>query len=964
MKQLYLFVLTIHLFINAANAQLLTVTGKVLTSDGAPLANVVVSGYGKHQLSVTDTDGSYQVTAQRKAILVFSKAGYISKELQVEDEVVMDVSLDEDVILSRSVQDMVYYSLHKDKIAGAVGYLGNDNFNQGNIYDPVMLWQGRMPGLSVNNRGGDPNAESIIRIRGLSTFDGKAQPLIVIDGVPMATLLNLDPEDVASITVLKDGASAALYGIRGSNGVVLITTKKSAITKGLTASLKAQGSFAVLEGKQPVLNSDQHIEAGGNDLGSSTDWQNEITRPGATQEYHIAVSGANENSSFRVSTHLRSVNGILLHSGFDQANTRINVLHQVLNKRLRFNFNAAFSNRTIDFSFPEAFKYASTFIPTAPVRFSNGAFYQAALFDSFNPVAILELNINEGKKRATNLGGKIDWDISNSLTATINIAHQQNTNYWGQYYSKNSFYKGMNTDGYAVKYSDKLSFTFVESFVTYQYNRDNLLVNLSGGYSYQEDRADSYGASLRNFESDEAGYKSLSYSFETLSEQPGLMSIFNRSTPDNRTIAGFVRTHWAFGKQVNMFGTLRYEGSSKLGENNKAGLFGSLGVNVDVLPYFRQTSLQAFNARLSYGTTGSIPVEPGLAQDRYQYSVSTGNNTLIHIGNPGLKWEQKNEINSGVDLSWQNLSFSLDVYSRKIKDIIQRRFVAPAMEFQYLNESDLSGRGIEFTMGYKIGHRERFQWHPMLMLSGNRVKIEKYPWQQELRASSEGCGCGTQLIRNAVGERIGQIWSPVFAGVNASGYPIMKDINGDGVLTTTPGQALAPNTDFTEVGYGIPTWEMGWNNRFAYRNWQASLFFRGSFGHSLINTLRLVHEPEDMGSINTYNRVRTNKAVAGLTSSVYSSLYVERADFIMLDNFTLEYTMPLKLGKNFSPLKLYGVIQRLFTVTRYSGVDPEAAWFDPPLPGGTERDMQAPGIDRMASYFPARTFSIGLSLGI
>jgi len=962
MKRYYLIAICVFMVISQAHSQLIRVTGKVLDINNLPLQSVMINESGKEQSILSDLDGNYEITVSKGSLLIFSKDGFVNTQIKVTGDSVVNISMNEDMMLSHQIRDIGYYAIHSDKIPGAVGYTQQENFNHGNIYDPAMLLQGRVPGLSVNNRGGDPNVESFIRIRGLSSFDDRAQPLIVIDGVPMASLIGLDPQDIASVTILKDGASASIYGIRGSNGVILIKTKEASAEKGISLSVIAQGSFASSSDEQPVLTAQEYIQAGGNDLGSSTNWQREITRLGFSQEYHLAVSGANENSSFRISTHLRSVNGILLYSGFDQANTRLNVMHQTPNKKLRFSLNAAFTNRNVDYSFPEAFKYAVRFIPTAPIRFANGTFYQAILFENYNPVALLSQNVNEGNRRVNNLGGKIDWDIVNNLTATFHLAYQQTSNYKGQFYSRESLYKGQFYNGLAEKFMEESSFTYAESYLTYKFGRDKSMVSVTGGYSFQEDQSDIYGASVGNFDNDESGLKTLAYSYEVLANQPGLMQIFNSQTPYNKTIAGFFRTHWQIGSGVNLFGALRYEGSSKLGQNSKWGMFSSLGTNINLLSYLKkQTRLNSFNLRLSYGTTGSIPTAAGLAQDRYQYSELTGNTVKIHSGNPNLRWEQKREINVGVDLGWSNLSFSVDSYNRRTSDLILLGY-NQMLEAQYLNSANLSGRGLEVTLGYKVGEKNGVQWYPMLMLNANRVVVKKYPLKQEIRSSAEFCGCGTLLIRTAVGEKIGQMWSPVYNGINASGYPIMKDTNGDGMLVVNSGEALNSNTDFTDVGYALPSWELGWNNRILYRRFQMSLFFRGAFGHSLINSARMSHEPEDLGSINSYNRIRTNKAVSGLSSSVYSSLYVERADFLMLDNLSVEYTMPLKTGRKQSSIKVYVAAQRLFTITKYSGVDPEPVLFDTYSTTNTiSKDMLAPGIDRMGSYFPARTFTIGLS---
>lgn len=969
MYRLLLILILSSIVAYSVSAQNHTINGTVLDQEGLPLPGVNILEKGTTQSATSDASGNFTIDTTEGATLVFSFIGYVNKEVKIVSGTFLTITMDIDAVYCGPVVEIGYGHLEQTKVAGSVTYHTDNNFNRGNIYDPALLWQGRIPGLSIYNRGGNPHSQSTMRIRGLTTFDGEAQPLIVLDGVPMATLGNVDPQDIASVTVLKDGASAAIYGMRGSNGVILITTKRGSTVKGLSVNFQTEGAASRLLQQQPVLNANEYIAAGGNDLGSNTNWQEEITRTGYSHAHHLSISGSHQNSSFRVSTHYRSVNSVLNHAGFDQANTRVNVTHAAVDSRLRFTFNMSFTNRNSNFSFPEAFRYATLFNPTSPIRFANGKFYQAILFDNYNPVALLDQNVNEGRRKSTNYGGKIDFDITSKLTATVNVGHQIISNLNGKYYSRESFYIGLDRGGYAERYTDDQYFTLAESYLTYRHTKDKLMLSMTGGYSFQQDRKESFIAGLGNYPNDELGYNALGYSADIILGQSNLINISSTSTPDNKIVAGFARAHLDIGNGMNFFGTLRYEGSSKLGSNNKSGLFSSLGTNVDLLHYMkRNNNLQTMNIRLSYGITGAVPTQAGLAQDRYQYNLANGGTVFrIQGANPDLKWEQKNEINVGFDVGLQKFSGSLDVYKRKIKDIIQSRYAdlgGGDFTNKYMNAAALSSKGLEFTLNYHAGQWGGLQWLPSLVISNNQVVVEEYPVQQELRASGEGCGCSTLLVRTAVGEKVGQLWSPVFSGVSNTGYPLMKDTNGDGIITVSAHQALDSNTDFTDAGYGIPSWEIGWDNKLTYRNWQLQAFFRGVFGHSLVNSLRMAHEPQDLGAINSYNRMRTDKSVAGLTSSLYSSLYVERADFFMLDNLTLEYSIPIKSGRGLSAVKVYGTIQRVFTITGYSGVDPEPALFDyHSTVLSMERDVLAPGIDRMGNYFPARTFTIAVSLG-
>jgi iron complex outermembrane receptor protein len=229
-----------------------------------------------------------------------------------------------------------------------------------------------------------------------------------------------------------------------------------------------------------------------------------------------------------------------------------------------------------------------------------------------------------------------------------------------------------------------------------------------------------------------------------------------------------------------------------------------------------------------------------------------------------------------------------------------------------------------------------------------------------------GCGCSTQLIRMAVGDRLGTIWGPVFEGVNSNGGSIFKDVNSDGQLLVEPGFALEPLTDFTKLGNTFPSWEFGWNNQFVFKKWDLNAFFRGAVGHSLVNLLRLANEPVDLGAINSYNRVKTEKAVSGLVSSQFSSLYVENASFLKLDNISLGYSVDVRKSVWLKTLRFYATIQNVLVLTNYSGIDPEPILIDQAkfTPNFTiNSDVLVSGIDRNGNYAPARTFLMGFRIG-
>lgn len=866
-----------------------------------------------------------------------------------------------------------YEGISLNQRTGSYVHLSSENFNRGNVFDPALSWQGKIAGLSIYNRGGNPNSSTLMRIRGISSFDTQGMPLIVIDEVPMASLDNLDPHDIESISVLKDAASSTIYGIRGSNGIILIKTKSGANQKGLTITYQSDFAASHIIKKQPVLSARDHILLGANDLGSSTDWQDEITRTSLSNSHHIAVMADNGASSIRISTNIRNVNGILLHSGFNQINTRVGLSHNALNKRLRLNFNLALTNRKIDYSFPEAFRYANIFLPSAPITLANGNYYQAILFDNYNPVAILEQNLNRGRRRNTNFNSKLDFDIFKNLTATVNVAHQSQNNFNGTYYSRNSFYVGLGRKGLAQRYTNDQVFTFTEGYFTYFKRKNKLSFTALTGFSYQQDQYEDFQVQLGNFPSDELGYNAIEYSADILTGQSNLIGISSTTSPINKFNSFFFRARISIDHLIAVQTTLSYSNSTKLGNNYQGAIFPSLGINYNLLSLFKNLNLSFFNGRMSYGLTGTTPTQWGLSQDRYEYSFNNGGSVYkVWDGNQNLKWEQGKEINIGFDLGSKKFNATIDVYQRRNTNLIQLLTVDPEKYpsgFRHENSSELKTVGLEILLDYTTQLPGRVNWNTSLVISSNKTTLERYPVSKEMRGFPDGpgCGCSTQLIRVAVGDRLGTIWGPVFEGVNSNGGSIFKDVNGDGQLLVEPGFALEPLTDFTKLGNAFPSWEFGWNNQFVFKKWDLNAFFRGALGHSLVNLLRLANEPVDLGAINSYNRVKTEKAVSGLASSQFSSLYVENASFLKLDNITLGYSVDVRKSLWLKTLRFYATIQNVFVLTNYSGIDPEPILIDQVTftPNFTiSSDVLVSGIDRNRNYAPARTFLMGFRIGL
>lgn len=956
-----------------------TVKGKVTSADdGSGIPGVNILEKGTTNGTVSDSDGNYTISVGSNATLIFSFVGYSSQEVAVGSQTTVDVKMQSDVTALSEVVVVGYGSQDRKEITSSVVSVEAKDFNRGNVNTADQLLQGKVAGLSIYNKGGDPNAAPQIRLRGISTVGANSSPLYVIDGVLGADINNVDPNDIESINVLKDGSAAAIYGSRGSTGVILVTTKRGSKKAGdVAVSYNGYVSAASILNQVPVMSPTQYIAAGGNDLGARTNWQDLVTRTGVSNVHNVAISGGDQKTQFRISANFRNQNGILKNSGFDQVNTRANLTHNALNDKLKIDLNMAFTSRNSNFSFNEALRYAVLFNPTAPVRFANGDYYQAILFDNFNPVAILDQNINEGKRNNLNYNAIINYTPVEGLTFTVDYGQQFNNNNNREYYSRNSLFRGFNRGGLARRYINQESFTQFQAYGKYSKTFDKLTADLTAGYSYQERVFDDMFVELGNFPSDILGVNALETSGDRLSGNPNLTNISSSRSPNEKIIAMFGRLSLSYDNAIFFNASIRREGSTKLGKSNQWGVFPSAGLAVDLNHYLNLSKVNLLKVRVGYGVTGSLPNESGVSQGLYNYSFNGGGNvTSARDANPNLKWEQKEEINAGVDFGFGKFTGTLDVYTRNIKDFILNNDKVDVTVYpsgnQIQNLGSLQTRGLELTLNYNSLQFGDVKWTPGIVLSTYKTTLESYlpGVKAQARAPIGAPGqSGVNQVRIAVGEEIGQIWGPVFSGAASDGSAQFVDLNGDGQVKVSDQTFLTADADYKKLGNGIPSMELGWTNAITYKNWDLNLFFRGAFGHSLVNNFRAFYEPIDLGAINSYNRVITSKAVPGLTEAKYSSLYVEKADFLKLDNATIGYNFKRPSSGAFKSLRLYFTCQNAFIITSYTGIDPEPVLADPGAVdnGGflpTTPDPLAPGIDRRNNYFNARTFTFGLNIGL
>lgn len=974
-------------------AQEKTVTGTVTATEEGALPGVNVLLKGTSTGTVTDLDGNFRLSVpEAGGTLVFSSIGYANQEVAIGNQSTIDITLAEDIKALDEIVVIGYGTQEKKEITSAVTSVKAEDFNGGNVNNPSQLIQGKVAGLVIARPGGDPSGNFNIRLRGTSSASGSTSPLIIIDGVPGADLNSVDPSDIASIDVLKDGSAAAIYGTRATNGVILVTTKSGSVGE---PKINYNGYVAtdVIGSQVDVLTASEYRQLVNDpnfafynpnlDLGSSTDWFDEVTQLPISQVHNLALSGGTEKTTYRVSLNYRDIEALGKNSGFDQLNSRLNLRQKALNDRLTFDVILGITNRNLGgFDQPDvgdiglnngnpAFRFATIYNPTAPIFQDDpiyGGFYQAAgSFNYNNPRAIVEQQRFDGIQRNITSNFRASVELIEGLNVSAFYSTQRDNTQVNFYSPKNDYAGGFNSNGQALRaMREELNQLFESTLNLDKEVGNNSSIEALLGYSYQYLTDESFSISAGNFLTDQFTYNNIGAS-EDLARN--INPNFGSGKQSSTLVAGFARVNFNYNDLFYVQGVVRREGSSKFGANNKWAWFpaASAGVNIANLVTIPQVDELKF--RVGYGITGSLPDANYVSLPRltpvggrffyngnYIQSYGPGSNP-----NPDLKWETKSEINVGIDFSLLNyrIEGSVDVYNRTTTDLIYPVQVpVPPNQFptSLLNLGELNNRGVEITLNADVARGDGFNYSAGFNFALNRTRLvalsnDEFDFgDQRLIANLGAPGLNsTNLIRLKEGEPLGQIWGPQYVGISDEGRWIFEDLNGDDKID---------GNDETVIGNGLPDFTLGLNNTFSYGPWDLNFFIRGSFGHDLVNTFRAFYEVPKV--INSYNVLKsaTEGDVRFLTEDArFSSYHVEDASFLRLDNATLGYNFNVESIEFLSQIRVYVAAQNLFTITNYSGVDPEVRFDD----GGNQL---APGIERRDTYFLNRTFTLGLNVGL
>ncbi len=966
------------------------------SSDATPLPGVNVVIQGTAQGTATDMEGRFELSVPSLSdTLIFSFIGYRSAEVPLSGRTQIDVFLAQETFLQEDIVVVGYGTQERRQITGSVSSLSEADFTTGNVSSPSELLQGRVAGLQITTRSGNPNDNAEVRLRGISSFGANQEPLVVVDGVVGAVLDNVDPNDIESIDVLKDASAAAIYGTRGSAGVILITTKRgSAGQAGVAVDYNGYYTFEGIENRLDVLTADEYRRLGqvtgfnAPDLGANTEWFKEITQPGANMVHSLALSGGNENTTFRVSGNFRDRDGIQKHTGFQEIGGRLNFTQWILDRDLEFTIQLAATNKTQNFGFADAFKFAGIMNPTAPVKaegFENtGGYHEQPLFNYFNPVNVIEEGERTGEDKLFTGVLRAEYELRKlipNLSVSAQYSLQSTDEVRRNFYSRQHKMLGGATQaslgpGLAEQFYEDRKIELFETTLHYLADiSEDLDVEALAGYSFNEQVDEGFSASGGDFIADNVGFNNFGFA-QDFDQGEGSVSSFRSS---NRIIGVFGRTNLNWDGTFFVNGSIRREGSSRFGADSKWGTFWSAGVGVELANLVDIPVVSSLRLRGSIGKTGQDAPESGLSLQRFapQGNFFVNGEFIQSFGpvsnpNPLLKWEEKTETNIGVDFEAMRgrLSGRLDAYNSVTSDLLFEVGVpVPPNLFPttWMNVGELETSGLEISLDFAAvqGASGGFSWNTGLIASlYSETNLNEFTTDEvQFLANPGSPGLNTpDLIRIKEGEPIGQLWGPKFSRINENGEWLFITSGGDEVAY---GDLNFP-ADEQILGNGLPDYQLGWTNSLSYKNLDFNVFVEGVFGHQLANMFSLFYSVPKQ--ITSYNVLEEAFDLTDLKDDPrWSSRYVENADYVRIQNATLGYTLPFLAGSPFQRVRIYVSGNNLYTFTNYSGVNPQVRYVDSNL-GQSEQGASggslAPGIERRLEWFTARSISVGVNVNL
>ncbi|MDR8391058.1 TonB-dependent receptor [Aliifodinibius sp. S!AR15-10] len=1001
-----------------------SISGQVIdASSDEPLPGVNVVLKGTTTGTSTDNEGNYELNVSSlQDTLVFSFIGYQTQEVSINGRTEIDVDLQVQAVSGEELVVVGYGTQQRRDLTGSISSVSGEEFEQApaNVTSIDGRLQGLASGVEVKQASSAPGGGVSIRIRGSNSITAGNEPLYVIDGFPVYSsneditagkpvpsgspqnaLSSIDPSNIQSIDVLKGPSATAIYGSRGSNGVVIITTKRG-ISGQNNIDFESSIGLQQVSKKISLLNGRQYAEIinegyinDGNDpifenpesYGEGTDWQDAIFRTGVTQNYNLTASGGNESTRYMVSGSYVNDEGIIIGSDFNRGSFKVN-LDQRLSEKIdvavnmqasRINENVVITGSGTENS-TGIVNSALIYAPILDVYNADGSYtlYQdiPGTTPVGNPVAEAK-EITNNNIRTRLIGNvSVDYDLQEDLTLQTRFGTDL-TNVKENFYIPRTIYRGMQEgNGLASVGTVQLSSWLAD--VTLTYNKDlgeQQTLTLLGGVSTQGSRNEFMNAEAQGFTTDNTTYNDLDGGSRLVAP--------SSSSTDWDLISYIGRANYNFDNKYLITATGRVDGSSKFGERNKYGVFPSVSVGwrlseegfIKTLGLFSNLKL-----RTSYGIVGNQEIGSyqslaALSTDNYIF----GNNINVgytpdRVTNPDLKWETTNEFNVGLDMGFANqkLTATVNYYYKKTEDLLLNVPLPTTSGFSSAlqNIGEVENKGVEFSLSYQEGQGE-FQWNTSLNLTANRNKVLDLGGRGEffvggtsdlvieqfsIVKTGEPLGSFKGYVRDGIFQNEEEVAAhPAQQSTAQPGDPRYKDLNGDGVLS---------NADKTMIGDSEPLFSGGMSHTFSYKGWSLNLFLYGTYGNDIFNTSRFnlytaktrTNNHKDVLNRWTPNNRETN--IPRPTDSRgfrISQFYVEDGSYLRLKNLSLSYNIPNvtdMLGLRRAEVSLSA--QNLFTITNYTLYDPDVN-----IAGQSNVER---GVD-YAAYPSAKTYSLGVSIG-
>ncbi|WP_321370022.1 TonB-dependent receptor [uncultured Draconibacterium sp.] len=959
------------------------VTGRVVDEFGEPLPGVTVVIKGTAQGTVTDVNGEYslQVTA-KDAVLQYSFVGMRSQEIEVGGQSNIDVTLVVDAIGIEEVVAIGYGTVKKADVTSAVSSVKSEDFVKGSVKDVGQLIQGKVAGLTITSSSGDPLAGTSITLRGNTTLFGtSSSPLVLIDGVP-GDFNAVAPEDIESIDVLKDGSAAAIYGTRGTNGVILITTKRASGDYEGNVEYTAYISTQQIAQKAEMLTAADYrqqiadgIRDASDDLGANTDWIDEITQTPFSHVHNLTFRGGNNKTNYLASLNYNDTEGIFLKTGKKTFTARTDINHSMFDDLIKFNLGILSRNIYHDNVANTNYTYrqAKIYNPTAPITNPDGTWYEnPGAFNYDNPVARIKESNGEDRSQWSRLNGTVIINPFEGLTLKGLFSYSKYNSRGSYYETKNHISNVRNgLNGYARNTSVESIDRLVELTAEYLKIVGEHRFTVLGGYSYQDNDWHDLLMTNQDFPTDLFGADQIQLGTGIL-EGGTSSGIRSRRTKTN-LIGFFGRFNYNYMNRYLLMASLRHEAASQLyGTEEPWGTFPSVSVGwrISEESFMENVSfVDDLKFRAGYGVTGTQPSNLFLGVATIGYSGSVYSNgqwmqTLAPTRNPNpyLRWEEKKETNLGVDfvLADSRVSGSIDAYKRTIDGLLYD-FTVPVppnlVTETRANVGKMENKGLEVLINVVPVRTRDFEWVSSFNFSTNSNKLvslsnDLYQATQEyFTTGGTGEPIQTFTHRVDIGDEIGNFYGFKVIDVDEEGKWIYEDAEGNAVPSDEFSRAFE---DKHTLGNGLPKFYAGWNNNFRYKNFDLAVTMRGAFGYQILNFERMYLENTMSIQYNrlqsAYDPVFGKEVLSDEMDLEYNSYYIEDGDYWKIDNITLGYTFDLD-NEYIKGARVFVSSLNTFTFTGYKGVDPEVT-----------TSGLAPGNDYRDKYPTTRTFTLGVNV--